>query len=334
METNEIKRYMTSEEIAAWFEWRRWCSVWRVKMPHGAGTEEYAQFKDDKTPEERQEYYRYRLKKIGRAMINRINKWHECQGVNKRIKFDFEADFKIAEAVYAEYISVFDSTMKTDKKKTSEEFPSGSYKDYVFHLIAKKPEDTAKIINGKIFGPQHGYINELLLNAYLRENENLARGPRGGILYENVTDSLSTPLAGDDKRTFEDAVAKESTDYYNDLSTIEQMAYKTLSKITREEKIILVASGYGVRISNPELLSFLHCAKEKAGNMKTELLKKLIEAFSCEKDLKNVLLFMKDICFDELLAEKELRTFLYTIKAKADAKEKAIAETETEGDEI
>jgi hypothetical protein len=50
--------------------------------------------------------------------------------------------------------------------------------------------------------------------------------------------------------------------------------------------------------------------------------------------LKNVLLFMKDICFDELLAEKELKTFLYKIKAKADEKEKAIAETETEGDEI
>lgn len=325
---DKIQKKMTTEEIAAWFEWRRWCNVWRVKTPYEYGTEEYVNFKDDKTPEERQFYLQYLQRKIGRAMINRLNKWYMVENIGKSISIDTKKESES----YAPYISVFDNTMNGEKARTTEEFPRGSYKDYIFHLISKKPEDAATIINGKIFHKRTGYINDILIHAYLMENENIQQGPRGGAVFEAATVSLDTPLDQEGDRTFADVVARYNHDYYSDISTIKSMAMVTLSRATREEKIILVARSYGVRISNPALLEVLHCAKEKAKNMQDAFFCRLKEEYPSDEDLENCVPYMINLCFSELSAENDVRSFLYTIKAKAEAKLNAAAEEE--GEEI
>ena len=50
---------MTDEEFAAWCEWRKWCSVWRVKEPQATQEELDRGLLDDKTPAEREIYYDY-----------------------------------------------------------------------------------------------------------------------------------------------------------------------------------------------------------------------------------------------------------------------------------
>ena len=314
---------LTPSEMEAWCEWRKWCSIWRVESPHPTQEEIEDGKTDDKTLEERREYFEYLRKKVVNAFIYRLRQFHRFQAPAEN-----------------EIISVFDDYMNGEKKEQTEAFTSGSYKDYLFFLIASGGNFSG-VIQGKIFTPVTGYIREII-KQYIFDNYGCVTGPRGGkqnvvwdedekkkkakivipksldalLLSENAPEGSSLKDVISDGR---DGLPSETYDFT-----------EFLSILSREEKIVTLAKTYKMPMSSDAVLNFMHCKKSKS----TELGNKLFpetrhpdrypdslfsklansgfrDALICDttftEQLKNAIIL-------DLSAEKEFDSFLSALK--------------------
>ena len=295
-------REMTEEEFAAWLEWRKWCSVWRVKDPQPTKEELKSGMTDDKTPDERKRYYAYLYGYVSGCISKRLKRWYQvCKG-NAQM-YPGQDD---------ELISVFDDYMKGDKKKISAGFTGRSYKDYIFYQISKSTDAPGNVLNGKIFGIK-GYAGEIL-RRYLMETEQLARGSRGGVLLRPGTVSIDAPLDENGEQTLEDILYDNADGPEVQDETEGVMCLKAKLNLTREEKLALLAQACGVAVSNPKLCRALGCAKEKSKNILSAVRRRMRndtpELWDLLRDTKNLGVLLLSI-FDDLKAENENLSFLY-----------------------
>ena len=288
---------MSEEEFSAWCEWRKWCSVWRVKDPQPTEDELAAGIQDDKTPEEREKYYNYLYGYVTGSLSKWLNRWYEMYKEKSRVSANQKN----------ELISIFDDYMKSSKKQSAAGFDGRSYKDYVFHQISESPDAPGRVLNGKIFGKQ-GYVREIL-KRYLMETEQLDQGPKGGVVLKPGTISEDTPLNDDDKKTLEDVLAG-GEQKYDVAGEVVQMLKKL--NPAREEKLVLWAVSHGIAVSNPELCKVLHCAKEKSSNTLTRVVQRMKKETPELLDAEHLHILL-NLIFSEMEAEKEARTFLYSI---------------------
>ena len=290
---------MTDEEFSAWCEWRKWCSVWRVKDPQVTQEELDRGLLDDKTPSEREIAYDYLYKFVSGILKKWVRLWYKT----------YKNGSRVTKKQQDELISVFDDYMKSGKKKNLPvDFTGTSYKDYVFYQISQSSDPPGQVLIGKIFGNK-GFIRAIVAR-YLSETEQLARGPKNGIILFPGTRSMDEKLDEESEKTLYDKLKGEDHPALDESEEIAKLFRKL--DFTREEKLALWAVSHNVAISNPELCKVLHCKKEKAGNTLDRAVNKLkthapdlLEAEALAQILKMIFL--------EMEAENEARTFLYSI---------------------
>lgn len=290
---------MTDEEFTAWCEWRKWCSVWRVKDPQATQEELDRGLLDDKTPAERKIHYDYLYGFVSGILKKWVSLWYKT----------YKSGARVTKNQQDELISVFDEYMKSGKKKDLPvDFTGTSYKDYVFYQISQSSDPPGQVLIGKIFG-NRGYIRAIVAR-YLMETEQLARGPKNGILLFPGTKSMDEELDEESEKTLHDKLQGDDRPELDESKEIAKL-FRELD-FTREEKLALWAVSHGVAISNPELCEVLHCKKEKAKNTLDSAINKLkthapdlLEAEALAQILKMIFL--------EMEAENEAHTFLYGI---------------------
>ncbi|MBQ8753668.1 MAG: hypothetical protein IJZ19_01415 [Lentisphaeria bacterium] len=282
---NKVKKTtpLSDEEKDAWCEWRKWCSIWRVRQPAPSSAEIEAGKTDDIPPEVRQKYFLYLSRKIDKAIRKKI----EVFGVPYYTSDKFDgAELNLLN----ETISAFDDYMNGSKKRKKDGFTGVSYKDYIFHLIASG-ENFSRIINGKIFGKKAGYIRSIVVK-YVEDNFSLEHGPKGGVSYWDAEDgkyhqgirllpSMNQTIDLENEHSLFDVLADKHTMPFLE----EKYDFSPLLKnLTQDEKLIIVAKMYGVPMSNPGLLKALECKKTKTCDLHNKLFPP-VNARSCPDSL-------------------------------------------------
>ncbi len=306
------KKEMTPEEYEAWCEWRKWCSVFRVKKPNPTQEEIDSGKIDDIEENQRNELYLYLSRTIVNVISRRLRNWYENPDLHddswgRQCPTTTETNKKW-------YLSCFDEWMNGEKKAKPAGFEGNSYKDYIFYNVENEPSGCpGKVIFGKIFHKRKGYVNEIITKI-LKVTEELDRGPRGGYKKKtlNIT-SLDSPIESDDPsgKTLLDTLGEEDDRLFEEDEIITEKVYPGLS---REEKLILAAFAYGVAISNPQLLDVLHCRKERAANLKNRLFLRLRSDLPGVEYSKKPLTKLLDLIFPDLEAENETKSFLLSIQ--------------------
>lgn len=314
---------LTPSEMEAWCEWRKWCSIWRVESPCPTRDEVSSGKNDDKTPEERGEYFEYLKKKVVSAFKYRLRQFHRFQSPSEN-----------------EVISVFDDYMNGEKKKKTAAFTSGSYKDYLFFLIASGA-DFSGVIQGKIFTPKTGYIREIT-KQYIFDNYGCVTGPRGGkqdIVWDEEEKKkkakIVLPKSLDALLLSEDAPAGSSlkdiiSDGRDGLPSETYDFSKFLSSLSREEKIVILAKTHKMPMSSDAVLDFMHCKKSKSSELQNKMFPETRHPerypdslFSklADSGFRDVLINdpgfaeqLKNAVISDLSAEKEFDSFLSALK--------------------
>ena len=298
---------MTPWEFQAWCEWRKWCSVFRVECPCPSEEEIAAGKVDDIPRNEREEFYKYLSGLIIKVIRNRLNNWYL-----KHLPRNLNSLKGLSTQEEERFVSFFDEYMTKDKKKEVPGFQGNSYKDYIFFRIQQSTDAPGKIIFGKIFA-LNGYLNSIIQNI-LNEDIEFERGPRGGI-HKNPQDLESLEDNQSDNKNDGppkiENIASEDEKVLPDDAEIGRMVVEALS---REEKLILAALIYRVRVSNPRLLAVLHCGKERAYNLHKRLVTRLRTDFPELEESPTARRTMIDLIFSELSAEKETKSFLLSIE--------------------
>lgn len=255
---------LTPIEMEAWCEWRKWCSIWRVESPSPTPEEIEDGKSDDITPEERRKLFKYLKEKVVNAFTYRLRQFHSFPAPDEN-----------------EIISVFDDFMNGEKKKKTVTFTDGSYKDFLFFLIASGG-DFSGVIQGKIFTPQRGYIRAII-KQYILENYGCVTGPRGGKLdivwdeeEKKMKAKIVLPKSLDAVLPSEDSSSGKSLkDVISDgRDGLPSEAYdftQFLSVLSKEEKTVIVAHMHKMPMSSEAVLNFLHCKKSKSSELKNRL---------------------------------------------------------------
>ena len=321
---------MTPEQMDAWCEWRKWCSIWRVKDPIPSKEELDWGIVDDKSPEERTSFFAYLKKKVCNAievLVKLVLEQNNCDSSFSLINKDL-------------CISAFDEYMKGEKPVKSHGFTGRSYKDYIFHLIASG-ENFGRVINGKIFGKKSGYIKQIA-KKYIVENYICQTGPRGGTLVYckdpetgkiksriDVSTSLFAPTSSSDS-----AAPVALIDVLSDGESLEfKETYDfapLLSSLSLVEKALFLAEYSNIPISDQRLLNFIGYERSYAATLYRKLFPKYpklrdpqtfgakLRAAGLEEDARAIpaefFRELKKAIFLSLSAEKGSDPFLYSVQ--------------------
>ncbi len=236
------------EKLQAWYEWRKWCSIWRVLEPGALPEEEGIGIRDEGVSGElRKQFYGY-LRTYLFAKVRNI----------------------IHEQDLDRFISCFDTYMKGSKPDDTNDFraarnpwsgsPLDSFKDYVFYLVEHPtiPGSTKlKVIYGKI----REYLSSVLKKFYLEEHTSV-HGQRDNEL-ENPK-ILSLDEANDDGRSLLNILEDE-----NETAVPEEVSDKVVASILalvpdKRERYLLWATGEDLAISGPEVEAYT--GRKKSAN--------------------------------------------------------------------
>lgn len=234
-------------KLEAWCEWRKWCSILRVKNPQPTRDELDAGKADTLLPDTRKNYHRY--------LCNCI-----FSGV-KRFDLQTDSPYSVYENIgYAhnreDFLSFFDELMNGKMPRVK-----GIYKNYVFEKAERSAQPPLQVIRGKITG-QTGYINDIV-KKYLRLNDSGASvGPQSdAILNARGKMELNAPIAKESGSTYEEFISVEDQQFQEfdfDDKTVETFC----KHFSLQELAILLACGsYELPTTSPELHTFTGCGK-------------------------------------------------------------------------
>ena len=218
-------------ELLAWYEWKRLCSVKRVRMPE---TSEGGHKRDRFTKAEREEFYLLLVKYLVRK-ANDI-----CLKALGRKNIDVEKNLDL-------FLEHFDVFMLGKKKK--EGFGYVTYKDYIFYKVENPNEPgtpALTVIHGKILNFQKGgYLCDILKNFYADMN-----------------------YMGDGKFQFEDLESDSCNlldpQEYPNLLDAEILAEKLLEKFNEKEMLLLYVKSKGCGASDPRVLQLVDLGHDRA----------------------------------------------------------------------
>ena len=221
-------------ELLAWYEWKRLCSVKRVRMPE---TSEGVHKRDRFTKAEREEFYlllvNYLVRKANDICLKALGRKNIDVGENLDL-----------------FLEHFDVFMLGKKKKGG--FGYVTYKDYIFYKVENPNEPgtpALKVIHGKILNFQKGgYLCDILKNFYADVN-----------------------YMGDGKFKFEN-LESDSHDFlaspeYTNLLDAEVLAEKLLDKFNEKEMLLLYVKSKGCGASDPHVLQLIDLGHDRAASL-------------------------------------------------------------------
>lgn len=276
------EEFTTSEKLAAWYEWRKWCSILRVKDPQPLPEEIARGLTDDLTRSERKRFYTYLEKRL-KSLI--WGKFLNVPGGRTG-----EEDHVRDRGELPDFISCFDEFMKGEKPKISAEDAAGlgsrnTYKDFIFHKMSVSSDPPLKVLNGKIFGDK-GYWREIYKRYLLMNRTGLTNRSGGEILLGSNPDSWQEYLPGvpldapvETPKTKGENNGSEvidtvpgSGDFSADLPI---GVRKFCAGLSLGEKAFFIAGCYGLPVYAPELLEVLGVGKTQAYMKYEEFVEKM-----------------------------------------------------------
>ena len=280
------------EMLAAWEDWRKWCSVLRVRNPRPTQEEISRGLRDQIDPQTRERYYSALTGLIFRGLENAREKF-------KKVKFtDEECE---------ELIRDFDACMHGKKKRISAEDAAsfaegGNYKDYIFYLAGKSDDPPLKVIHGKTVGP-NGYLMDII-GRRLRSKK-MIRGVAAAKISVVSLDARLDDAADDE---FYNLVAA------TELDVMTQDAEELSSSLSTMEKVLLLAEAYHIGLETEVVYTATGLRKSAL----TERRKKLFEFIGAKyPDLTaEQLRLITFAIFEKLQTEKSALPFLNAIEEK------------------
>ena len=256
--------FLTDEEkLAAWCEWRKWCSINRVLAPNPTREEIARGVCDELDASLRNQYFRYLSGSIASRLTSLCNEgfyipeWLSRGAGGDELEEDDNSDLDetiddeegyedddqpcVADNGLKKWIHEFDIYMSGGKKRFSAEdaahFAAGaSYKDYLFYLVEKSEDPPLKVIVGKTVGPQ-GYLLDIIKRDHFA---NQVQGSNDTIEIRSLDDDLKG--SDEDVRSLYDCVAAEESSSFN--PDIDELI-KSLDVI---EMVMLLAECYGISL--------------------------------------------------------------------------------------
>ncbi|MBQ9776444.1 MAG: hypothetical protein IJW17_10475 [Lentisphaeria bacterium] len=314
---SQEKKILSPEQFAAWREWRKWCSVFRVYEPSPSPEELQAGLTDDKTPEERKAYFDYLSELIHKVMLKRL-----------RFKFSKEQLPPQYLPSAADSIFCFDNGMKGEKTKKNQGFNGTSYKDYAFHLMGQKQYSPAQVLMGWVLGKNPNSCINTIAARYASDIMQFERGPRGGVLTEMSEDPsgkkykkrVYAPLSSLDMEKNGDS--ENPTSLYDILKQTEDIPdfeiREFCNTLSREDKLLIFGSRNRC-LNHPEFLKLIGWGDEKVTKHKDALLKRLKKEIPFDrKDEFTKLLYFAII--SDLEAENDTRSFLMNVVEQMEGK--------------
>lgn len=280
------------EELSAWYEWKKWCSVLRVFSPQPMEDEIAAGLVDDICPTERRKLYK-RLRYCICSPIYAFNAEKNHTNWDSRYNDDNEScqdksqgeDFFVSDEdecyqdtensrqktakngnerppwfddPFNDFISCFDTYMQGEKKEKPGDFINSgrtSYKDFIFYLVENSDDPPLKVIRGKIMSSDCGYILTILKKYYQENNSAADICAPSQFEYEVLHKfvSLDEPINENDS---------ESLTYgelfcKKEKSVIEETEILNIcEQLTKVEKVLILAEDSGIVPDTPEVKQF------------------------------------------------------------------------------
>jgi len=230
----EILSY--EDQLAAWNEWRKWCSVMRVRDPRPTRDELERGLADSLRRPIRERYYRYMKKLIFKRLTE------------QRIEFadtDNESGDREEGKDYSgwDWIQNFDLYMRETKKRVSPQDAAafaagGNYKDFVFYLAGSSADDPLKVIIGKTVG-KTGYLRDVIKRSLL-ENK-ILRSQK--ISIQSLDDDHSDD-GNRDPSSLYDRIAMEED------RTSAQEIGEIASSFSRVDMVLMLAEACGIALDS------------------------------------------------------------------------------------
>ncbi|MBR7138381.1 MAG: hypothetical protein IKD44_02430 [Lentisphaeria bacterium] len=308
---NEEKKTLSPEQFAAWLEWRKWCSVFRVYEPAPTPEELQNGLTDDKSPKERKAYFDYLSQTIHKVL-------------RKRLSFKFTKE-QLPEAFWpspGDSIDCFDKFMKGEKSKKEQFFSGKSYKDYVFYLMAQKQYSPTQVLMGWVLGKNFNSCINTVAARYASDIMPFEQGPRGGILTETYQDPVSGEMhkrrvykkfLSLDQDTGSDSENHSALyDILGQTESVSDFEIRTFcDTLSREDKLLIIGSRNRC-LNHPEFLKLIGWGDEKITKQKNALFKRLKKEIPWDqKDEFSKLLYWAII--SDLEAENDTRSFLMNV---------------------
>lgn len=304
---NDTEKLSERDQLEAWCEWRKWCSVLRVKDPQPTQDELAVGKKDTLLPETRWEYHKF----LSNLIFSSI----------REILFPYIPDLKYG-SILEDFLPFFDDCMNGRMAKIK-----GIYKNHTFEKAENSEDPPLKTIHGKIIGPK-GYVNDIL-KKYLRLNDSGASfGPQSEAVknFEEKME-LDARISEDSNTTYGDLLPELSKEDPRfriidfDAETVEMFC----KQFTLQELAILLACVfYELPTTSPELHAFVGKKKSAINDCLPNLMGRL-RLLSRKYDITvtdvNFVSKVEKWIFLALEAEKTARPLLKVIEARKNAEQ-------------
>lgn len=307
-------------KLEAWCEWRKWCSVLRVKDPQPTQDELAAGKKDTLLPETRWKYHLY--------LRNCI--FHGVKKLDKTLSAVSIYEFLYQNQNQNDFLSFFDELMNGKMPRIK-----GIYKNYVFEKAERSAQPPLKVIQGKIIGPV-GYIRDIV-KKYLRLNDSGASaGPQSkAIINIGKKVEQDARISEDSNTTYGDLLTEHSKEDPQfrikedpqfrlidfDAETVEMFC----KQFTLQELAILLACVfYELPTTSPELHAFVGKKKSAINDCLPNLmgrLRLLSRKYNITTTDVNFVSKVEKWIFLALEAEKTARPLLKVIEARKNAEQ-------------
>lgn len=338
--TNEL-------ELAAWLEWKKWCSIFRVYDPQPAKEELEEGKTDDLSRTERNKLFSALRNAIFSAVNGKIDGFYfektrfadeeegsdnDGEPCGEENEEETQHRSSCVSDPLAPFISTFDEFMKGEKKEKEEDFIlSGgiTYKDFIFYNVQKSDDLPLKVIRGKITSKSRGYILEII-KKYYRENHaatDLSAPSR--IDHSSLRDAVSLDESVNpndpDSITYGELIeTARSSDPKEVLIDVTELC----SQFTRVEKLLILAEDCGLSLDTPELNTAAGLGKSALYDRQSKIFGpkgkvcNLIMPLSKTYDIHLLLNSIKKAIFSSLLPEKDTEAFLRIVTQKWRTEEK------------
>ena len=297
-------------KLEAWCEWRKWCSVLRVKDPQPTQYELDAGKTDTLLPETRWKYHLY--------LRNCI--FHGVKNADKTLSAVSIYEFLYQNQNQNDFLSFFDDFMNGEMP-----IVKGIYKNYIFKKMENSEDPPLNVLYGKIIGP-FGYINDIV-KKYLRLNDfGASFGPQSEAVknFEEKME-LDARISEDSNTTYGDLqLDKEDPQFRRidfDAETVEMFC----KQFTLQELAILLACVfYELPTTSPELHAFVGKKKSAISDCLPNLmgrLRLLFRKYDITTTDVNFVLEVEKWIFSVLKAEKTARPLLKVIEARKNSEQ-------------
>lgn len=293
------------QKLEAWCEWKKWCSVLRVKNPCPTD-EEIADGKADMLSSDvRKRYYEYLGNDIIRGAIpdgdSDYRRWLQYQ--------DERNDF----------LSCFDLFMKSEKKSETEEFAGRSvtYKDYIFHKMQNSSDPPLKVLHGKITGPR-GYIRDIIKDYIIRNQATISKIPNSdAFLAVSNKVSADERINEDSGLTYGDMLSSSDRNIEGYIDPAEVQTF--CAALSQTEKAIMVAVSNNIALDSPELQTLTGLKKTSLYEVMNRLMVRLRFALrnagmSTREESGRFMESVTEFIFSSLSAEKTALPFLKLVQ--------------------